>query len=139
MAEWNYNNMNHLSLNLHPSFQPESSSSGSYFNHPVSANLNIGDPNQSRFSNSKIHFGSDSAYCSLNLQTSSSCRVSLEINRTLNQNAMSPMVTVNPQQKWLNMVNQRKLDQHFLDNFIQARVVPRNCLPSVQVSGKKDW
>ncbi len=71
MAEWNYNNMNHLSLNLPPSFQPENNSSGSYFNCPVSAPLNFGNSNQSRYSNAKFHFGSDSAHDSLTLPTCS--------------------------------------------------------------------
>jgi hypothetical protein len=139
MAEWNYNNMNHLSLNLPPSFQPENSSSGSYFNNPVSAPLNFGNPSQIRYSNSKFQFGSDSAHDSLTLPTSSSsCEMSWEINKTVNQHVVLPMVT-EPQQQWLNTMNQRKLDQHFLDNFIQVRIIPRNCLPSDQVSGGKNW
>ena len=137
MAEWNYNNMNHLSLNLPPSFQPENNSSGSYFNHPVSANLNVGDPSQSRYNNSKFHFGSDLAHNILSLPTTSSYEMSWEINRNFNQHVMLPIVT-QPQQQWLNMMNQRKLDQHFVDNFFQARIVPRNCLPSDQVSGSKN-
>ena len=139
MAEWNYN-MNHISLNLPPSFQSQNSSPGSFFNHPVSAHFNFGDSSQSGISNSKFHFGSDAAHNRLNLTISSSHELSWEINRTVNKQhvvlpIVLPTIVTQPQQEWLNMANQRKLDQHFLDNFIQARVKPRNCLPSIQVSG----
>lgn len=134
MAKWNYNSMSHVNLTL-PSFQPEKSLPGNDFNHPtdlINVPLSFHGPNQMQMSNSECSFGYGLPHTSLGYQPSSSFRLHWEINSEVNHRGLS--IVAERQKEWLKMLNQRKLDQDFLNNFMQAQIVQQSKTPLIKVN-----
>ena len=129
MAEWNYTSMYHpYGLNNVPTyFQPQFCSSNNYLNQPV-------DMASSNPPLNYCHSGPHSAewFQFQNLLSQGSSNT-LGNSKTENLYVQQSILS-EPQQKWLNMVNQKRLDQSFVDNFIQTRVLHRSRSRLVQVS-----
>lgn len=75
-----------------------------------------------------LQFGSELAQGSSHPLTSNVFRFHVDGNRT----GETPILS-ETQWKWLNMVNQRRLDQNFLDSFTRARLVPQSRSSLVKV------
>ncbi|XP_032781511.2 programmed cell death protein 7-like [Daphnia magna] len=134
MAQWNHNSMNHLNLTL-PNFQPENSPAGNNYNNPtnlMSAPPNFPNLNQMKMGNPKCSFGSEFPHSSPSYQTSSSFRQPWEINSEVNCHGLP--VPAERQREWLIMLNQRKLDQDFLNSFIQSQMVSQSQSPLTKMS-----
>ncbi len=140
MAEWNYNNINHplYGLNVPPSFHPQFTSPNNHlhytFNMPPSCapmNYYLGS-NPSQDEKTKwLQFESELTQGSSHPLTSNVFRYYVDGNRT----GETPILS-ETQWKWLSMVNQRRLDQNFLDSFTRARLVPQS-RPSLVKVGRQ--
>ncbi|XP_057367467.1 uncharacterized protein LOC130688498 isoform X1 [Daphnia carinata] len=130
MAQWNHNSMNHLNLTS-PNFQPENSPAGNNYNNPSNL-MNVPLSFPMKMDNPKWSFGSELLHSNTSYQTSSSFRLPWEINSEVNCHGLP--VAAERQREWLMMLNQRKLDQDFLNSFIQTQMVFRSHSPLTKIS-----
>ncbi|KAI9555826.1 hypothetical protein GHT06_018342 [Daphnia sinensis] len=133
MTQWNQNIMNHLTLTL-PNFQPQNSPAGNIYNNHslLSAPLNIPSQSQKKMGNIQCSYGSELPHSNTSYQTSSSFKLPWEINSEVNSHSLP--VAAERQREWLIISNQRKLDQDFLNSFVQTRMVSRSQSPLIKIS-----